>query len=96
MTSNEEERGSLSAPRQETIVRLLYSIASKHEVERYLRIFSTASTFAVLKVGGAILTDDLDSLSLSLSFLNRVGLYPVVCHGMGPQLNKVRPRSSCD
>ncbi|CAH7688777.1 hypothetical protein BY996DRAFT_4574488 [Phakopsora pachyrhizi] len=74
---------------RETIVRLLYSIASKHEVERYLRIFSTASTFAVLKVGGAIISDDLESLSLSLSFLNRVGLYPVVCHGMGPQLNKL-------
>ncbi|KAH9822138.1 hypothetical protein DFH28DRAFT_1078474 [Melampsora americana] len=40
-------------------------------------------------VGGAILSDDLESLSLSLSFLNRVGLYPVVCHGMGPQLNKL-------
>jgi len=74
---------------RETIIKLLYSIASKHEVERYLRIFSTANTFAVLKVGGAILSEDLESLSLSLSFLNKVGLYPVVCHGMGPQLNKL-------
>ncbi|MBW0494231.1 hypothetical protein O181_033946 [Austropuccinia psidii MF-1] len=74
---------------RETIIKLLYSIASKHEVERYLRIFSTASTFAVLKVGGAILSDDLESLSLSLSFLSEVGLYPIVCHGMGPQLNKL-------
>jgi N-acetyl-gamma-glutamyl-phosphate reductase/acetylglutamate kinase len=61
----------------------LYSIASKKEVERYLRIFSTADKFAVLKVGGAILTQELDDLALSLSFLNRVGLYPVVIHGMG-------------
>lgn len=37
----------------------------------------------VLKVGGAILTQELEELSLSLSFLNRVGLYPVVIHGMG-------------
>lgn len=41
---------------QEAITRLLYSIASKKEVERYLRIFSTANKFAVIKVGGAILT----------------------------------------
>lgn len=41
---------------QEAIIRLLYSIASKKEVERYLRIFSTANKFAVIKVGGAILT----------------------------------------
>ncbi|KAI9606915.1 hypothetical protein H4Q26_006459 [Puccinia striiformis f. sp. tritici PST-130] len=74
---------------RETIIKLLYSIASKHEVERYLRIFSSANTFAVLKVGGAILNEDLESLSMSLSFLNKVGLYPVVCHGMGPQLNKL-------
>ena len=67
---------------QEAIVRLLYSIASKSEVERYLRIFSTANKFAVLKIGGAILTNELEELALSLSFLNRVGLYPVVIHGM--------------
>jgi N-acetyl-gamma-glutamyl-phosphate reductase/acetylglutamate kinase len=41
-------------------------------VERYLRIFSAANKFAVLKVGGAILTNELDELALSLSFLHRV------------------------
>ena len=74
---------------QETITRLLYSLASRKEVERYLRIFSTANKFAVLKVGGAILTNELDDLALSLSFLHRVGLYPVVLHGAGPQLNEI-------
>lgn len=68
---------------RDAIVRLLYSIASRNEVERYLRIFSAANKFAVIKVGGAILTDQLEELALSLSFLSRVGLYPVVIHGMG-------------
>ena len=81
----------LSADR-ETIVRLLYSIASKNEVERYLRIFSTANKFAVIKVGGAILTNELDDLALSLTFLHRVGLYPIVLHGAGPQLNEILER----
>jgi N-acetyl-gamma-glutamyl-phosphate reductase/acetylglutamate kinase len=40
----------------------------------------------VLKVGGAILTQELEELSLSLAFLNRVGLYPIVLHGMGRAL----------
>lgn len=57
---------------RETITRLLYSLASRKEVERYLRIFSAANKFAVLKVGGAILTHQLDELALSLSFLHRV------------------------
>ncbi|GAA5992244.1 hypothetical protein JCM10908_001835 [Rhodotorula pacifica] len=72
---------------RETIVRLLYSLASRREVSRYLQIFSSATHFAVLKVGGAILTNDLESLTLSLNFLHRVGLYPVVVHGMGDKLN---------
>ncbi|KAH0445882.1 hypothetical protein IEQ34_025285 [Dendrobium chrysotoxum] len=63
---------------RETITRLLYSLASRKEVERYLRIFSAANKFAVLK----------NWLSV-LSFLHRVGLYPIVLHGAGPQLNEI-------
>lgn len=33
--------------------------------------------------------DQLEDLALSLSFLYRVGLYPVVLHGAGPQLNEI-------
>ena len=79
---------------QDTITRLLYSIGTKREVERYLRIFSSSSDasnpakFAVIKVGGAVL-DQVDELAASLSFLHRVGLYPVVLHGAGPQLNGI-------
>ncbi|KAI9451337.1 bifunctional acetylglutamate kinase/N-acetyl-gamma-glutamyl-phosphate reductase [Russula earlei] len=81
----------------ETITRLLYSIGTKREVERYLRIFSSSSNpsqpakFAVIKVGGAVL-GQLNELSLSLSFLYRVGLYPVILHGGGPQLNEIIER----
>lgn len=63
-----------NASDRETITRLLYSLASRKEVERYLRIFSAANKFAVLKVGGAILTHQLDELALSLSFLHRVSV----------------------
>ncbi|KAB5589254.1 N-acetyl-gamma-glutamyl-phosphate reductase / acetylglutamate kinase [Ceratobasidium theobromae] len=79
---------------RETITRLLYSIGTKREVERYLRIFSASSNpthpakFAVIKVGGAVL-EQIDELALSLSFLSRVGLYPVILHGAGPQLNDI-------
>jgi N-acetyl-gamma-glutamyl-phosphate reductase/acetylglutamate kinase len=82
---------------QETITRLLYSIGTKREVERYLRIFSSSSNpshpakFAVIKVGGGVL-GQLDELALSLSFLYRVGLYPVIIHGGGPQLNEIIER----
>lgn len=79
---------------RDTITRLLYSIGTKREVERYLKIFSSSSDtsqpakFAVIKIGGAVL-EQIDELALSLSFLYRVGLYPVVLHGAGPQLNGI-------
>ncbi|KAI0635436.1 acetylglutamate kinase ARG6 [Trametes polyzona] len=86
---------SLSAQSdRDTITRLLYSIGTKREVERYLRIFSSSSDashpakFAVIKVGGAVL-DQVEELATNLSFLYRVGLYPVVLHGAGPQLNNI-------
>ncbi|KAK7438019.1 hypothetical protein VKT23_018188 [Stygiomarasmius scandens] len=88
---------SVAQTDRDTITRLLYSLGSKREVERHLRIFSSAShpsqpaKFAVIKVGGAVL-DQIDELALSLSFLYRVGLYPVVLHGAGPQLNELIER----
>ncbi|KAI8619002.1 bifunctional acetylglutamate kinase/N-acetyl-gamma-glutamyl-phosphate reductase [Chytriomyces sp. MP71] len=74
---------------KETIVKLLYNLGSKREIDQYLSLFSSVEShqFAVIKVGGAVLTDSLDSLASSLTFLNRVGLYPIVVHGAGPQLN---------
>ena len=74
-----------------TVVQLLSNIGSKREVQQYLSHFSSVSSqqFAVIKVGGAILTEHLNTLSSALAFLNHVGLYPVVVHGAGPQLNKI-------
>ncbi|OQV01994.1 hypothetical protein CLAIMM_07257 [Cladophialophora immunda] len=74
-----------------TVVQLLSNIGSKREVQQYLSHFSSVSSqqFAVIKVGGAILTEHLQTLSSALAFLNHVGLYPVVVHGAGPQLNRI-------
>jgi len=73
------------------IVQTLSSIGSKREVQQYLSLFTSVSSqrFAVIKVGGAILTDYLDELCSSLAFLYTVGLYPVIIHGAGPQLNSL-------
>lgn len=74
---------------RQTIVRLLSNMASAKEIQQYLKRFSqlNAARFAVVKVGGAVLRDDLESLTSSLGFLQQVGLTPIVLHGAGPQLN---------
>ena len=75
---------------RQTIVRLLSSMAGAKEISQYLKRFSQldAARFAVVKVGGAVLRDDLDALTSSLAFLQDVGLTPIVLHGAGPQLDE--------
>ena len=72
-----------------TIVRLLSAMGSAREIQQYLKRFSQldAKRFAVVKVGGAVLRDDMAELASSLTFLQRVGLTPIVVHGAGPQLD---------
>ncbi len=82
MQSNKQTR--------QTIIRLLSSMASAKEISQYVKRFSQldAKRFAVVKVGGAVLRDDLEALTSSLTFLQEVGLTPIVVHGAGPQLDE--------
>lgn len=74
---------------RQIISKLLGNIGSRAEVDQYLREYSEVDSrkFAVIKVGGGIVRDDLEGLASSLSFLHTVGLYPIVVHGAGPQLD---------
>ena len=79
------------AATRSTVIQLLSNIGSKREVQQYLSHFTSVSSqqFAVIKVGGAIITEHIETLSSALAFLNHVGLYPIVVHGAGPQLNRM-------
>lgn len=72
------------------VVQLLSSIGSTREIRQYLQRFSSLDMhrFAVVKVGGAIVRDQLEELAGALSFLHQLGLFPVVLHGAGPQLDE--------
>jgi acetylglutamate kinase len=78
------------ASTKDVIVRLLRSLGTRKEVEQYLKQYSAVDSqkFAIIKVGGNILQRDLDGLASSLTFLQNVGLYPVVLHGAGPQIDE--------
>ncbi|EDO15071.1 hypothetical protein Kpol_411p16 [Vanderwaltozyma polyspora DSM 70294] len=81
--------GEISATRS-TVIQLLNNISSKREINQYLQYFTSVSQqqFAVIKVGGAIIGDNLKELASSLAFLYHLGLYPIVIHGSGPQVNE--------
>ncbi|MEM9531533.1 MAG: acetylglutamate kinase [Pseudomonadota bacterium] len=72
------------------ILELLGQLGSSREAREYLQRFSSVESvqFAVVKVGGAVLAEELEPLASALSFLRHVGLLPIVLHGAGPQLNQ--------
>ena len=75
---------------RQTVIELLGQLGSSREARQYLKQFSRIeeSRFAVVKVGGAVLSEDLDELAAALAFLHRLGLTPIVLHGAGPQLDE--------
>lgn len=74
---------------RETVLELLAQLGSSREARQYLKEFSSVeeSRFAVVKVGGGILRDQLEETASALAFLHRLGLRPVVLHGAGPQVD---------
>ncbi len=75
---------------RDTLIELLSHIKDSQEIRSYLARFGSAdqSGFAIIKVGGGVLEDDLESLAAGLSLLHSVGLTPIVVHGAGPQLDR--------
>ncbi len=85
------------------VVELLGQLGSSREARQYLKQFSRVeeSRFAVVKIGGAVMRDDLEELAAALAFLHRLGLTPIVLHGAGPQLDEAMeaagvPVEKCD
>ena len=74
---------------RQTIVQLLSNMSDGKEIRSYLQRFSEVdqSRFAVIKIGGAILAEQLEETAAALAFLHTVGLTPIVLHGGGPQLD---------
>jgi acetylglutamate kinase len=75
---------------RQTIVQMLSNVSDGKEVHFYLQRFAEKGTtrFAVIKIGGAILRDQLEETAASLALLHTVGLTPIVIHGGGPQLDE--------
>lgn len=83
------ERGRTGAPVRSAIVQLLSHMRDGKEIREYLNRFSQVDQerFAVVKIGGAVIEEELGALAAALAFLQTVGLAPIVVHGGGPQLD---------
>lgn len=68
---------------------LLANLEEGREVRTYIQQFARArgGFFAVIKIGGALIADQLDALGERLAVLQALGLCPIVVYGAGPQLD---------
>lgn len=74
---------------REIVVELLSQLGSSREAREYLRKYSDNSgQFAIIKVGGEVIENDLPRLASAIGFLHHVGLFPIIIHGAGVQLNQ--------
>lgn len=81
----------MTAPTTPDIIQnLLHNIGTPRETALYLSLLRRGKDTpgVLIKVGGAILRDQLDELVGALAFLAGVGVTPVVVHGGGPQLDE--------
>ena len=71
------------------VSQVLSQLGTSREARYYLKQYSGDSDmqFAVIKVGGAVLEEQLEPLAAALAFLRNLGLMPIILHGAGPQLD---------
>ncbi|RFB04016.1 acetylglutamate kinase [Parvularcula marina] len=85
-------------PVKTALTELLGQIRDGKEIRTYLDRFGAAggTSFAIFKLGGAVLRDDLETVAAGLALLNTVGLTPIVVHGAGPQLDEAIAAAGVD
>ena len=74
---------------RKVVEQVLTQLGASREARHYLAQFSGAESmrFAVVKIGGGVVEENLSALASSLAFLRNLGLMPIILHGAGPQLD---------
>jgi acetylglutamate kinase len=69
--------------------QVLSQLGTSREARYYLNQYSSDDElqFAIIKIGGAVLEEQLEPLAAALAFLRNLGLMPIILHGAGPQLD---------
>jgi acetylglutamate kinase len=68
--------------------QVLSQLGTSREARYYLNQYSEDDLqFAVIKIGGAVLDEQIKPLASALAFLANLGLMPIILHGAGPQLD---------
>ncbi len=83
---------------RQVVRELLGAMTEGREVRAWLKQFGRLerSRFAIIKIGGGTLRDELPTICSSLAFLQKLGLCPIVVHGGGPQIDEALARAGAE
>ena len=81
---------------RKVVQQVLGQLGASREARHYLTQFSGTESmrFAVVKVGGGVIAEQLEALTSALAFLRNLGLMPIILHGAGPQLDSALETAS--
>ncbi|OQR93837.1 hypothetical protein ACHHYP_02203 [Achlya hypogyna] len=73
----------------DVVRQLLRIVKTEADIAEYNTTYGTPGVrrTTVIKIGGEVLENEMDTLVASLRFLQAAGLSPIVVHGAGPQMN---------
>ncbi|MBN2423107.1 acetylglutamate kinase [Candidatus Woesearchaeota archaeon] len=65
-------------------------VGEQREALMYLTLYKKTKEhqFAVIKIGGAVLHNSIDKIAETIAYIYQLGLYPVLIHGGGPQIEE--------
>jgi acetylglutamate kinase len=74
----------------ELIIEFLKTIGAEREAKRYVKLFQRGdpARFAVIKLGGSSIAQSEAVIGVDLAYLCRLGLFPIVIHGAGLQIDQ--------
>eukprot|EP01050_Picozoa_sp_SAG11_P010798 SAG11_NODE_1103_length_5862_cov_8.036439_2_plen_145_part_00 len=67
------------------VEQLLRTVGTTQDIDQFINFYKHDDVMhsAVIKVGGEVIRDELDTFAIALTTLYQVGLFPIVVHGAG-------------
>ena len=77
------------------LLEFIEKTGKESEFNLFVNLFRSIprEKFAVIKISGKVLENQIDMISNDIAFLNRSGIYPIIVHGAGSALDKRLPLS---
>uniref|UniRef100_K3W6N9 acetylglutamate kinase n=1 Tax=Globisporangium ultimum (strain ATCC 200006 / CBS 805.95 / DAOM BR144) TaxID=431595 RepID=K3W6N9_GLOUD len=86
------------ASAKDVTTKLMQIVSSESHIQEYVQVYGTpgVTRTTVIKIGGEVIENELDTLVNSLIFLKEAGLFPILVHGAGPQMNAELEKAGID